>query len=87
MHSGLLTDWVWGTYNYEGGDLKYTITYGDRSVTEPQQKEPPVETKGQTATATDNVVLYVAVGGFAVLILAAVLVILGKKKAAKANKK
>jgi len=85
MHSGLLTDWVWGSYNYEGGDLQYTITYGDRSMTDPEQKAPPAAAEAQDGadTAGNNWILYVAVGGIAVLLLAAVLVVLGKKKAGK----
>lgn len=48
MHSGLLTQWVWGSYNYEGGDGDYIITYGDRSVTDPEYADPNEEMPQQT---------------------------------------
>ena len=46
LHSGLLTQLVWGAYNYEGGNQQYTITYGDRSMTDPEiptETDEPVE--------------------------------------------
>lgn len=36
LHSGLLTQTLQGVYNYEGGDLQYIVTAGDRSVTDPE---------------------------------------------------
>ena len=91
MHSGLLTDWVWGAYDYEGGDLEYTITAGDRSLTEPEQKDPPAKTgeekDGKAASA--DALLYVGIGAIAVAVLAAILLVLKKRsgrKAEKANK-
>ena len=100
LDSGLLTQRIFGAYNYEGGNLNYVITYGDRSLTDPEIPEPVVEptepdasqtTENQTeATNTqqgeDNTMLYAGIGGIAaVIILAAiVLVIVKKKKAGKA---
>lgn len=58
MAEGLLTDWFWGAYDYEGGDLVYTITYGDRSITDPEdasalQEETPVEEPTEGAEPTE----------------------------------
>ena len=92
MHSGLLTDWVIGAYDYEGGDLVYTITYGDRSMTDPEQKAPPAvdaKAEDQNKTASSDVLLYVGIGAVVLALVAVVLVILKKKsgkKAEKANK-
>jgi len=36
LKEGLLTDKVYGEYDYKGGNLEYVITYGDRSVTDPE---------------------------------------------------
>ena len=93
MHSGLLTDWVFGAYDYEGGDLEYTITYGDRSLTDPEQKEAPAEEKtenqqGQTKNESKgDTVLYIAVGAVALVVIALVAVLLGKKKKSAAAEK
>ena len=81
LHSGYLTQWVWGSYNYEGGDRNYTITYGDRSLTDPE--EIP-ETQQNMQSGTDageggNTVLYVGVGVFAAAVIAALVLILLKK--------
>ena len=85
MHSGLLTDWVWGAYDYEGGDLKYTITAGDRSLTEPEQKDPPAtdEEAKPGKEISGDVLLYAGIGIIAVAVLAAVLLILKKKSGKK----
>ena len=95
LHSGLLTDSLLAAYNYEGGDGIYTITYGNRSLTEPEyvapegSEEPEATTEATTQpeTGADNTMLYLAIGGIAaVLLLAAVaLVIVKKKKAGKAT--
>ena len=101
MHSGLLTDWVWGAYNYEGGDQVYTITYGDRSLTDPEvaapeeeATEPSQDTQATEATETtepqsqdDNSALYMGIGGIAaVVVLAAVVLVVVKKKSASKAK-
>ena len=99
LHSGLLTNKLYGEYNYEGGDLNYTVTYGSRSLTEPEYAEPVQETEpdSQAQPGTegtepaqageDNTMLYAGIGGIAgVLVLAAiVLVIVKKKKAGSAT--
>ena len=46
LHSGLLTQLVWGAYDYEGGNLNYVITYGNRSMTDPEiltETDEPLE--------------------------------------------
>ena len=98
LASGLLTQKVFGQYGYEGGDQVYTITYGDRSMTDPErlpQEEPeqtpteaPTEAEPSTEEA-DDTMLYLAIAGIAALILlaAVVLVIVKKKKAGKAAEK
>lgn len=90
MHSGLLTDWVFGAYDYEGGDLQYTVTYGDRSLTDPEQKEPPADEnrkEDQTEAGSTDVLLYVGIGAVVVVLLAAILLVLKKRKSAAAEKK
>jgi len=42
LASGVLTNTVFGAYDYEGGDCEYVITYGDRSLYELEQVEVPV---------------------------------------------
>ncbi len=78
LHSGLLTRQVIGLYNYEGGDLKYLITPGDRSVTDPEtagnnDQQAPAAEVGDT-------VLYVIIGVFAATVIAVVAVVIAKKK-------
>jgi len=90
LHSGVLTNTILGQYNYEGGDLVYTITYGDRSLTDPEYVAPAegIDTEQTTQTETEdggNTLLYVAVGAVALLVLAAVVLILYKKKKAPAG--
>ena len=97
LAAGLLTNVFIGQYNYEGGNLVYTVTYGDRSMTEPEYAAPaeeetqPEETTKDTQDAEDgedNTMLYLAIGGIAALIVlaAVVMVIAKKKKSAKAEK-
>ena len=53
LAEGILTNTLIGAYNYEGGNLKYTVTYGDRSITDPEPipvAEPEVE---DTTPATE----------------------------------
>ena len=87
LDEGLLTQRVDGTYNYEGGNLVYTLTYGERSVNEPEydpgmvktvdKAEPQTQQKG---AEKQDIWLYVGVGAVALIILAAVVLILKKKK-------
>ena len=77
LHSGLLTRQVIGIYNYEGENLKYLITAGNRSVTEPEQNG----TEGKTALSGGNDwILYGAIGLFALAVIAVLVILLVKKK-------
>lgn len=51
IYSGFLTDALLAAYHYEGGSRVYTVTYGNRSLTNPE-KEPGVE---ETAPETKPV--------------------------------
>ena len=89
LHSGILTNTILGAYNYEGGDLHYTITYGDRSLTDPEYEAPTTAQTQQEEQKTEggNALLYVGVGIFALAVIGAVvLLILKKKKSAPAEK-
>ena len=95
MHSGLLTQWVWGSYNYEGSDGDYIITCGDRSVKEPmhadaeevtEPSEIPTGEPTETPTGEQELpkgtgVLIVGIVAVAAAIaVAAVIIILSAKK-------
>ena len=92
LHSGLLTDNLLAAYNYEGGNCIYTVTYGNRSLTEPEYvapektEDPETATEGEEAQSGDTM-LYVAIGAIAAVLLlaAAAVVIVKKKKAGKAT--
>ena len=84
LSDGILTNRVLGAYNYEGGELNYTVTYGTRSYDEPEYEAPKAEgttTTEQTQKATSgNIWLYAGVGAFALVAIAAVVLIVLKKK-------
>jgi len=85
LHSGILTNTILGAYNYEGGDLHYTITYGDRSLTDPEYEGPAnIQTEAsarQTPVKTGDVILYVAIGAVVLALAGVALILLKKKKA------
>jgi len=96
LDKGVLTQRVIGAYNYEGGNQVYTVTYGNRSLTEPEVDEtlPVIGEKtgeaqqSQQPVSTQDILLYVGIGIVALAAVAgAVLVILKKKKSAAAEKK
>lgn len=84
LHSGVLTNAILGQYNYEGGDQLYTITYGDRSLTDPEYVAPAedgTEQPTQTKTADGgNTLLYVGVGIIALAVIAVIILLITKKK-------
>ena len=90
LHSGVLTNALLAAYHYEGGDQVYTITYGDRSLTDPEYLGPLVipGVQEESQAQTSDILLY---AGIAVIALAAlgglVLVVLKKKKSAAAEGK
>lgn len=84
LAEGVLSQCVFGVYNYEGGNRVYVLTAGDRSVTDP---EPYGETQEETAQpdktteATPvNILLYVGIGIVALAAIGGVLLIVRKKK-------
>ena len=83
LHSGVLSQWVHGVYGYEGGDLVYTLTAGDRSITDP---EPiPADEKAadkESGAPNHNIWLYVGIGAMAAILVAVVLILTAKKKKA-----
>ena len=86
LHSGLLTKQVIGSYNYEGGDLEYIITAGNRSITDPEFDPSAASEAEARKTANTDVLLYAGIGVVALAAVAAVVLILKKKKSASAEK-
>ena len=82
-----MSQWVFGVYNYEGGDRTYVLTAGDRSITDPEPYGQDAETEIQTDTNTGNILLYVGVGLVALAAIGAVAVIGLKKKKTGAKTK
>lgn len=83
LHSGVLTNTLLGAYDYEGGDLQYTVTYGDRSLREPEYDSNAASVWADAARqdqAAANIWLYTAVGAFALAAIAAVVLLIAKKK-------
>lgn len=80
LYSGLLTQKVFGVYDYEGSNLEYVITPGDRSVTDPEHlKQAGAEGSDADEAAAADIILYVGIGVF-VLAIAAIAVLLAMKK-------
>ena len=93
LDEGYLTQRVDGAYNYEGGNLQYVLTYGERSITDPEYDpsmvvKPAAEEKTQQKAATGDVLLYAGIGVIALAAIGgAVLLISRKKKSAGAESK
>ena len=96
LASGLLTNKLFGVYHYEGGDPVYTVTCGNRSLTEPEYEAPVEETQPEeTIQVTEpaeagesDTALFAGIGGIAaVIVLAAVILVVVKKKKAPAGDK
>jgi len=86
LDSGVLTNRLYGEYNYEGGNLVYTVTYGSRSFTEPEYdsaivKTEQEETKPDAAADTD-ILLCTGIGVIGLAAIAGVVLVLAKKKKA-----
>ena len=96
LHSGYLTQLLRGSYNYEGGDTVYTVTAGNRSLTEPEVyalaqdaagAEAEGEAEGEGAGLELPTAVWVGGGALIVAVIAiAVLILLVKKKKAGAKK-
>ena len=63
----------------EGEGLNYTLTAGDRSITEPMAPEGDAADADE---AGENVLLYVGIGVFAIAVAAVVVLLVLKKKKA-----
>ena len=86
LAGGILTNTILGAYDYAGGDLHYTVTYGDRSLTDPEYEAPipGTETQKQEEQQKNNDLwLYAAIGAVAVAAAAGAVLLLKKKKTGK----
>lgn len=101
LASGLLTQRLYGTYNYEGGNCEYVVTVGNKSETNPEfdasmlPQEKPVEdpTEAPTGEAEqptngEKSVIWIAGGAMAAVIAAVAIIIVAasKKKKTAAGK-
>jgi len=85
LHSGVLSEHLFGIYGYEGGDLHYTVTAGDRSLTDPETftvtSAEGEDAENKTDGPTD-ILLYVGIGILGLAAVAAVVLVALKKKKA-----
>lgn len=79
IHAGVLSQWVHGVYDYEGGDQHYILTAGNRSLTDPEPYGEQDQTSQQTTRQADTW-LYIAIGAVAVIAMGAAALLLTKKK-------
>ena len=79
IHAGVLSQWVHGVYDYEGGDQHYILTAGSRSLTDPEPYGEQDQTSQQTTRQADTW-LYIAIGAVAVIAMGAAALLLTKKK-------
>jgi len=96
LEYGVLTNTIIGAYNYEGGNLKYVVTYGDRSLTDlepiPVEETQPEETQPATEPALEEIkpgtslILPVALGVAALAIVVAIVLILLMKRKKNSKK-
>lgn len=91
LDSGLLTQRLFGSYDYEGGDCVYTVTYGDRSLTDPEYDptmviKPAENDQDQQKKSGTDVLLYVGIGVIALLAVGAAALVLAKKKSKEGTK-
>ena len=90
LFDGLLTQTLQGVYNYEGGDLQYIVTAGDRSVTDPEYDpawndlfnptEPEAPAMGEEEldeieVVTVNPLIWVVAGAAAVAVAAIAVIV------------
>ena len=98
LETGVLTNTIIGAYNYEGGDRFYTVTYGERSMTdlEPIPTEPAEQPEETPATepavveqveGSTSIVLPIVLGVAALAIVLVVLIWLVSSKNKKKNRK
>ncbi len=84
LDSGVVTNRLFGAYHYEGGEQVYTITHGDRSITDPEYDASLVPGAKGDADQADvgDVILYAVIGVFVVAVAAVVALLIAKKKKA-----
>lgn len=93
LASGLLTQRLYGSYNYEGGNCEYVVTVGNKSETDPEfdasmlpQEEEPTEAptgEGEQPTNGETSVIWIAGGAMAVVIAAVAIIIVAVSKRKK----
>lgn len=96
LAKGVLTNTLFGAYNYEGGNGNYVVTCGDRSITDPEPvpqtpapETPDATTPGDTTAPGAEAegqgwILWAGIGAAVVVAaVAAVLVLLKKKNTKK----
>lgn len=81
LDSGVLTNRLYGEYNYEGGNQEYIVTYGSRSFEEPEYDQGLKPAEQEKAKNVD-VLLYAGIGIVALAAVAAVVLVVAKKKKA-----
>lgn len=54
LYSGFLTDALLAAYDYAGGNRVYTITYGNRSLTDPEKEPVPEEPQPTEPKPTES---------------------------------
>ena len=93
LYGGYLTQLLRGAYNYEGGDTVYTVTAGNRSLTEPEvfatgNAVSGEETEAEAEGVKIAPVVFIGGGALIVAIIAIVVLILlvGRKKKTGAKK-
>ena len=91
LDAGVLTNRLFGEYNYEGGNQVYTVTYGNRSVTDPEVDDTMVPEQTQPTEQNQeknaDVLLYVGIGLVALIVVAVAVILVKKKKAGKPAEK
>lgn len=87
LHSGVLTQLFYGAYDYEGGDLHYTVTAGDRSLTDPEEVpgSQVQEQEQDTESASGDIWLYAGIGVVVLAAIAGVILVILKKKKSPAG--
>lgn len=80
LDTGLLTNRLYGAYNYEGGNCVYTITPGDRSITDPEPLPADEQNEAANKIDTADAVLYVCIGVLAIAVAVVAILIAKKKK-------
>lgn len=92
LDAGYLTQRILGYYNYEGGNLQYVLTYGDRSMTDPEFDpsmvvKPVTSEQTESKTSAGDIALYAGIGVIALVAIAGAVLLVKKKKSAKAETK